>query len=122
LKFTSNKMYGGSRLIKRDDDGYFYIDYIGYSLSVESPSKIIEKVGIKQLGIVGYKRQQEGYIQSNNNLLKLHKEAIEDMYSYLLLKEGTEEYKHIFKKYNWIKNYHNKHLIEDRKKFIISEN
>jgi hypothetical protein len=121
LKLTSNNMYGGKRLIKRADDGYFYIDYIGYSLSVETQSKVMEKVAIQNLGAVGYQYQQKQHIETNNTLLRLHKEAIEDMYRFLQLKEDSEHYSHILEKYTWIKNYHNNHIKENRKIFKINE-
>lgn len=110
LKFTSNKMYNHSRLIKRDTDGYFYIDYLGYMISQSEINKIRKKISIKHYGIEKDKEEREKISAMNDIFFNFHKEAIEDMYLFLEKNKGSQHYEHIKEKYLWIKNYHNSHM------------
>lgn len=122
LKFTSNKLYNNSRLIKRDVDGYFYIDYIGYMISQTEDNTVRIKIHLQHLSKLQYEKKKISDLIVNNSFFELHKQAIQSMYKFLELKKGTEEYTHIYQKCEWIKKYHNSHMGKERKIFYIEGN
>lgn len=105
LKKISNKMYSGHRLVKRDTDGYFFIDYL---------SHLIAQSNMKTPYVpIGHKAQHD---YMNNLFFNYHKEAILDTKRYLdKLDSNHKNYNSIKEKYDWIKNYHNLYLSSTHK-------
>lgn len=112
-------MYNRSRLIKRDSDGYFYIDYLGYQIAQNEDNPLRQRAAIKIYGVSGYKRKKAEAVQVNNHFFKIHKEAIEEMYTFLEFKKDSKDFDHIKEKFNWIKDYHNSFMHGERKSFFI---
>jgi hypothetical protein len=121
LKFTSNKMYNNSRLIKKDKDGYFFIDYLGYMIAQQESNKLRDKVGNKHYGEMKIKLAKDKMDITNKRFFKVHKASIEDMYKFLESKRGTKQSSYIEEKYNWIKSYHNNHMKNKLSEFKIKE-
>ncbi len=119
LKFISKKMYNNSRLIKRDDDGYFYIDYLGYQIAQHKKNTLRERASIELYGKVGHMKKQIQAELVNKHFFKIHKEAIEEMYHFLKEKKDSSSFHHIKDKYSWIKEYHNRFMTGERSEFKV---
>ena len=105
LKLISNKMYGKYKIIKKDIDNYFFIDYLSLL------------IGQANMTTPYATSIYKGQAKLNNNIFfNYHKEAIEDTKNYLdKLSPEDKNYESIKEKYNWIKNYHNSHLSSTHK-------
>jgi len=105
LKKISNKMYSRSRVIKKDNDGYFFIDYL---------SNLIAQANMKTpYTPVGHKATHDSM---NNLFFNYHKAAILDTKNYFdKLDPEHKNYESIKEKYEWIKNYHNSYLSSTHK-------
>jgi len=117
MKKISNKMYNGKRLLKRDTDKYFYIDYLGYFFLTSEVIKDSKAVP-EQL----YEEHKEEIREHNkyiNLVCQLHKETIEDMYLFLQSKKESNSYINIAEKYKWIKNYHNSLMKANSKREFL---
>ncbi len=117
MKKISNKMYNGKRLLKRDDDMYFYIDYLGYIFLTNEVIKNHKEIP-EQL-YEEYKEVINGQGEYIDSFCQLHKEAIEDMYLFLQSKKESNSYANIEKKYKWIKNYHNSLMKANSKREFL---
>ena len=122
LKVISNKVYNATRLIKCDDDGYFYLNYLGFQVAQECINSDMEQKTIKQFGKQLYENKRKELLETNALLFELHKQAIEDMFTFLRAKKNTHDFDRIKMKYDWIKNYHNSFMTKDRKVFFINLN
>lgn len=118
MKKVSNMKYGGKRLLKRDTDKFFYIDYLGYffltSEVISDPKAIPEEL---------YEKYKEAILDHNkyiDSVCQLHKEAIDDMYIFLQSRKESNQYANIEKKYEWVKNYHNELMrVNNKRDFLI---
>ena len=118
MKKISNKMYNGKRLLKRDTDRYFYIDYLGYIFLTNEVIKNHKEIP-EQL-YEEYREVINGQGKYIDSFCQLHKEAIEDIYLFLQSKKESNSYANIEKKYKWIKNYHNSLMkINSKKEFLL---
>lgn len=105
LKLISNKMYGKCKIIKKDIDDCFFIDYLSLL------------IGQANMTTPYATSIYKGQLKLNNNVFfNYHKEAIEDTKNYLdKLSPEDKNYESIKEKYDWIKKYHNSHLSSTHK-------
>jgi hypothetical protein len=112
LKLISKKIYNSNYLIKKDNDGFFYLDYLKYRISQSDiSSQSVQQNGLKDTRqflqgvkeVASYLRFHKIIIEEN---IKKFKEKIENSQD----EKSTKKYQNILKKYEWSKKYHNKIL------------
>lgn len=121
LKFTSNRLYNGDRLIKKDKDKFFYIDFLKYVLSQNNKNKNRDKTFVN---LYGREMIEEFYADGKKKVdivFKLYKEGIEVYYDFVLTRNGKKDYDHHIKKFNWIKEYYNENIKNEYSKYKVNK-
>lgn len=109
LKFISKKMYNSNYLIKKDSDGYFYLDYLKFKISQSDSNSLSFRIP----GLRNAKQDFQG-LKETMSYVGFHKQIIEEnILTYTekikneINHEKKEKYINILKKYEWSKKYHN---------------
>jgi hypothetical protein len=125
LKTISKRMYNSNYLVKKDTDGYFYLDYLTFKLSQSDKNSQAIQVALKKRSITGIELNQQESITIQ--IVNIHKEIIENNINELNQKiidsdndKDLEKYNKILQKYIWLKKYHNR-VISKFPKYSISK-
>ncbi len=112
LKWISKKMYNSNYLIKKDEDGFFYLDYLKYRISQsDTSSQSIQQNGLKDMRkfLQGVK-EVSSYLLFHKTIIEENLIKFKEKINTSKDKETKEKYQEILKKYEWSKNYHNQVL------------
>jgi len=107
----ANEMYNAQSIIKKDDDGLFFLDYLGYLFAWADENIPMVRAN-KAKNPQGFNAQLElamSYVSKHANIVRRSYSEIADKISNLN-PDNSEELKtlnEILKKYEWLKNYHN---------------
>ncbi|GLR65107.1 hypothetical protein [Marinospirillum insulare] len=112
----SDIMYGGHNIIKLDDDGVHYLDYLGYNLSqIDLNVKMISDHAKRNLPMYLYSLEQ------SKLFFQRHSEAIEGKLTELESRKAglnaseIQKLQKVIDKFIWLKNYHNSTLLNHEK-------
>lgn len=112
----SDIMYGGHNIIKLDDDGVHYLDYLGYNLSqVDLNVKMVSDQAKINLPMYLYGLEQ------SKLFFQRHSEAIEGKLTELESRKAglnaseIQKLQKVIDKFIWLKNYHNSTLLNHEK-------
>ncbi len=112
----SDIMYGGHNIIKLDNDGVYYLDYLGYNLSqVDLSVKMISDLAKINPPMYLYNLEQ------SKLFFQRHSEAIEGKLTELesrkvgLNASQIQKLQKVIDKFIWLKNYHNSTLLNHEK-------
>lgn len=116
FNFLSKIMYGTDKIIKKDENGNYFYNYLRYQLaSIDYNVTMVGREFINNQ--VGY----FGLVDTIEMFFKNHKQAIVKAISELedrIYKSASdrekETLKKVMSKYIWLKNYHNDELINNK--------
>ncbi|MEZ8493486.1 hypothetical protein AB6C81_14705 [Vibrio splendidus] len=108
VEFLGERMYGRS-ILRCDDKGIYYLDYLGYSMScVDRDNKMVYQQALTNLPMYLL------HLESTKNFIESHATAISNKLSELNNKQSTlsteeEKFKlqRVIDKFEWLKGYHN---------------
>lgn len=116
IEFLTDKMYSGNSIIKRDSDGIYFLDHLGYAVSTIDLS-------IPMMGHAALKNpvQYALNLSSVDSYVKRHAEAITEKLQSLNAKlekltpdsKEAEKTISVISKFLWLKNYHNSKIKEN---------
>lgn len=108
INMLSDMMYGGNNIIKRDDDGVYYLDYLGYNLStVDLSIKMVSDAAQKNI------HQYLHSVGMSKLFFDKHAKAIEQKLTQLNKRKNSASgselkgLEKVIEKFIWLKNYHN---------------
>ncbi|TMP88543.1 hypothetical protein CWC05_03680 [Pseudoalteromonas ruthenica] len=110
-----NLGYGGNQIIKEDEDGVFYLDYLNFELSLFDKN-------CKSAAATGYDPAKIKALRSTQFYFESHSDAIKrklvELYNEKESKgEDTKSIDKIISKFEWLKSYHNR-VLKERGKFL----
>lgn len=108
VEFLGNEMYGRS-ILKRDDKGVYYLDYLGYNMScVDRNNKMVYQLALANLPMY------LSHLESSKNFVESHSVAVSNKLTELKNRQlalSTDEEKaklqRVIDKFEWLKDYHN---------------
>ncbi|CAH6852486.1 conserved hypothetical protein [Vibrio chagasii] len=108
VEFLGKEMYGRS-ILKSDENGVYYLDYLGYSMScVDRSNEMVYQQAHNNLSM--YLSQ----LQSTQNFIESHATAISSKLSELKSRqlalstvEEKSKIQKVIDKFEWLKDYHN---------------
>ena len=112
----SNVMYGGNNIIIRDTDGVYYLDYLGYNLSIVNLDiKMVSDSAITNPSKYLFS------LETTKIFCDKHSKAIENKLAELearkpsLLPDQIDNLQKVIDKFLWLKDYHNTVLSKHKK-------
>ena len=76
LKMIAKKMYNSNYLVKKDNDGFFYLDYLTFKLSQSDENSLSIQNALKKQSISDTQLNKQKSITIQ--IIKIHKKVIED--------------------------------------------
>lgn len=110
LIFLSWVMYGRHDLIKKDIDNQYYLNYLGYIISMSNPS-LPMNAAHSPAAILGNLKTAIDYIKGHaasiEKNLAIHRRCVEETAGNEI---ACNQAKKVLKKYEWLKDYHNSQI------------
>lgn len=115
IEFLADAMYGGRSILQKDDnDGIYFIDHLGYAVSVTDTK--IPMIGISALkNPIQYmlsRKSTEQYIARHAEAVTNKMQELEEKIKNL--EAGSKEAartQSVIDKFLWLKNYHNRSIV-----------